>query len=78
MKKGREIYQELARLDEGALLKRVRDLKSAELLALMHYAEGLEPDQVNELMVGTALLIAAERYFARARKKQNRRVRRIL
>ena len=78
MKRGREIYGGLSRLDEAALLKRMRDLKGGELLALMHYADGLEPSAEVNLVIGTATLVAAERYLAKARKKQAKKAKEVL
>jgi hypothetical protein len=77
MKRGREIYKELSRLDDAALLKRMRDLKGGELLALMHYADGLEASGETDLVTGTATLVAAERYFAKARKKQTKKAKEV-
>lgn len=78
MKRGREIHKELSKLDEGALLKRVRDLKGGDLLALSHYADGLEPSAETDLVLGTVTLVAAERYFAKARKKQTKKAKEVL
>jgi hypothetical protein len=80
VKRGRDLYAEICDLEHRAMhmLKRLRDLKGGELLALRHYADGLEPSAETDLVLGTATLVAAERYFAKAGKKQKRRATQVL
>jgi hypothetical protein len=61
--------------------KALAKLKGQELDALIHYAEGLEASDGRDEMIGTALLVAAQRYLDKVRAKaakKARRARRIL
>lgn len=78
MKRGRELFIELSALEEAAMIKRVHELKGAEMAALAHYMQGLEATEEVDRLLGTVFVVGAFRYFAKARKKQARRARRIL
>ena len=76
MKRGREIYQRLAAADAGSLASEAAKLKGTDLAALLNHADGLpESEQLDEV-IGVALLIGAQRYFAKVGQKAAKRKRR--
>ena len=78
MKQGRKLHAEMLSLDEAAMLKRMRALKSSQLASLVHYTEGTPGSSMLELIQGTALIVAAERYLAKARRKQMKKAKEVL
>jgi hypothetical protein len=81
MKQGREAFAAVISA-KGGVTRAVCKLKGRELEALIHYVEGLTPDDdARDEILGVALIVAAERYLERVRAKaakKARRARRIL
>lgn len=79
MKEGRELFAEVVSAE--GLATAIGKLKGRQLAALISYAEGLPDDDGRNEVIAHALIVAAGRYLAKARKKaekRKRRVRRIL
>lgn len=79
MKTGRYLYTNLsAAAREDQRLRILRGLKGPELAAVIHYAEGCEDCESRHEILGMALLEAAGRYVAKVKRKQKRKVRKVL
>lgn len=63
---------------ESEKVAMVQKLRGPELASLLSYAEGREPSDAREDVIGMVLLEAATRYLRKVAKKQKRRVRNIL
>ena len=59
---------------EGGVLAAVAALKGSELVALIHYAEGLERSDGRNEVIAQALIVAAGRYLERARRKTKKKL----
>lgn len=80
MKEGRDLFARVISA-QGGMVKAIGGFKGRELGELIRYAEGLERSDGRDEVIGTALIVAAERYLTKARAKaakKARRARRIL
>lgn len=75
MKQGRDAFAKVIAAECG-VAPAIRKLKGRELAALITYAEGLEDCDSRNEMIGTAIIVAANRYLARAERKAAKKVRR--
>lgn len=76
MKEGRHIYETAELAGPKALPRFIARLKGREIAALIHYAEGLHAgNESRDEIIGTALIVAAERYLARVKAKAEKRMR---
>lgn len=76
MKEGRDLFAYVLSSQAG-LAGAIAALKGYQIAALISYAEGLPEDDGRDEVIGTALVVAAERYVQRARKKHAKRMRRV-
>jgi hypothetical protein len=76
VKQGRELFAKVVSAEAG-LVKAISAMKGRELDALITYAEGLPDDDGRNEVIGMAVIEAARRYLAKARKKAEKRMRRV-
>lgn len=75
MKQGRDLFAHVI-ASQGGVAPAIRKLKGRQLAALIHYAEGLGDEDGPNDIIGTAVIVAAERYFAKTAKKAAKKARR--
>lgn len=78
MKRGLKIYADVIHLDAVEMLKHMRTLKGHELARLVKFTGSFTQTPQLELVLGTAMLVASERYFDKALKKQTKKAKAIL
>lgn len=76
MKSGRELYALAEQAGTKALPRYIAGLKGRELNAILRYADRLHPsDELRDEIIGTTLIVAANRYLGRVRHKAEKRMR---
>lgn len=77
MKAARQYFEKFPAMPPAKRLSILEGAKGEELCVLMHYAEGREPSETRDQVMGLVLVVAGERYLAKQALKAAKKAKRI-